>query len=81
MFLATFSRPWQRFQALGCLVVTVWSLTTTGLAFLVIGRTLGIRMSAEEEAEGADWAEHRIPQPKDPAKNVQEVSRHQLKGL
>ena len=45
-------------QALGALSVFVWVAVTSGLLFLIIKKTVGLRVSVEEELKGLDIEEH-----------------------
>ncbi|HNV47104.1 MAG TPA: ammonium transporter [Spirochaetota bacterium] len=45
-------------QALGALVVFGWVAVTAGILFLVIKKTIGLRVSREEELKGLDIEEH-----------------------
>jgi Amt family ammonium transporter len=45
-------------QALGVVVAFAWSFPLSYLAFKVMAATIGVRVSAEDEAEGLDLAEH-----------------------
>ena len=47
-------------QALGALAITTWAMATTGLIFLAMKYTIGIRMSKRDEILGADWTEHNV---------------------
>lgn len=47
-------------QLLGLVTIGCWSALTTFLSLLVIDKTLGIRVSIEEEILGADLVEHGI---------------------
>jgi Amt family ammonium transporter len=48
-------------QALGLLAATLWVLPLSFLMFIVISKTIGLRVSAEVEDEGIDMAYHGIP--------------------
>ncbi|MCL6639531.1 MAG: ammonium transporter [Firmicutes bacterium] len=48
-------------QALGVLSVSVWAFASTFIVFTLLKKTVGIRVSAQEEAEGLDLNEHGIP--------------------
>ena len=48
-------------QALGVVAVFAFVTITTGILFQAIKRTVGLRVSAEEEMEGLDVAEHGAP--------------------
>jgi Amt family ammonium transporter len=48
-------------QALGVLSVSVWAFAATFTAFTILKHTAGIRVSAQEEAEGLDLNEHGMP--------------------
>ncbi|QEN09771.1 ammonium transporter [Oceanispirochaeta crateris] len=45
-------------QALGVIAVFLWVTITSGLLFLIIKKTVGLRVSAEEELKGLDITEH-----------------------
>lgn len=48
-------------QTLGVAIVSLWAFAVTGGVFYVLKKTVGIRVSAAEEAEGLDINEHGIP--------------------
>ena len=48
-------------QTLGIVAILVWTGVTMGLTFAVIDRTVGLRVSAEEEIRGLDSTEHGLP--------------------
>ena len=45
-------------QALGVFSVAAFVLLSMGLVFLIINKTLGLRVGREEEMKGLDIAEH-----------------------
>ncbi len=45
-------------QALGVLTAFVWTVVTTGILFLTLKYTVGLRVKEEEEVEGLDIHEH-----------------------
>jgi Amt family ammonium transporter len=47
-------------QALGTLAGVLWALVGGGLVYGVLRATMGLRLSAEEEYDGADLSIHRI---------------------
>ncbi|HSH10728.1 MAG TPA: ammonium transporter [Ilumatobacter sp.] len=47
-------------QAAMIIVIAVWVAATTGALFYVIKKTIGLRVSAEEEIEGLDVLEHGL---------------------
>ncbi len=47
-------------QALGVLSVSVWAFTVTGCIFYILKKTVGIRVSKEDELDGMDLSEHGI---------------------
>ena len=47
-------------QALGVLVVAAWTIVCMVLLFTVLKKTIGIRVSKEEEVEGLDATEHGL---------------------
>ncbi len=48
-------------QFVGVLLVFVWVTVTTGILFAVMKRTMGLRVSREEEIGGLDLHEHGLP--------------------
>jgi ammonium transporter, Amt family len=48
-------------QAIGVVAVAAWVLVTSGILFLAIKSTIGLRVSPEEEIEGLDVHEHGSP--------------------
>ncbi len=46
-------------QILGIVACFVWTFGTAYLLFKLIDKTIGLRVSAEEESEGLDYGEHR----------------------
>ena len=47
-------------QALMLVIIAVWVTATTSLVFFVLKKTIGLRVTAEEETEGLDFLEHGI---------------------
>jgi len=47
-------------QALMLLIIGVWVTATSGALFFIINKTIGLRVSAEEEIEGLDVLEHGL---------------------
>lgn len=47
-------------QTLGVVAVFVWTILTTGILFIVLKRTIGLRVSPEEERIGLDYGEHAV---------------------
>jgi Amt family ammonium transporter len=47
-------------QALGAAAIIVWTCATSGILFLAIKYTVGLRVSPEEELRGLDLGEHGI---------------------
>jgi Amt family ammonium transporter len=47
-------------QVMGTLMGVVWALVAGGLVYGALKATLGLRLTAEEEYEGADLSIHRI---------------------
>ncbi len=45
-------------QALGVAAAFVWVSITAGLLFFLLKKTVGLRVSEEEEMEGLDYHEH-----------------------
>ena len=48
-------------QVLGIVAVLAWTIVTMTLAFFIIKKTVGLRVSAEEEIKGLDSTEHGLP--------------------
>ncbi len=48
-------------QCIGTVSVLAWTAVTITLAFLLIKKTVGLRVSREEEVEGLDASEHGLP--------------------
>ncbi len=48
-------------QALGIAAILIWTIVTMTVTFLVLKKTVGLRVSAEEEIKGLDSTEHGLP--------------------
>ncbi|RMH77077.1 MAG: ammonium transporter, partial [Actinomyces sp.] len=48
-------------QAIGVVMVAAWVLAASGLTFWVLKRTIGLRVSEEDEIAGLDVSEHGSP--------------------
>ena len=48
-------------QTLGIIAILAWTGVTMGLTFATINRTVGLRVSTEEEIRGLDSTEHGLP--------------------
>ena len=48
-------------QLIGFLSVAVWTAITITIVFIVIKKTVGLRVSEEEEVQGLDATEHNLP--------------------
>ena len=48
-------------QALGIIAILAWTAVTMTLTFLMIKKTVGLRVSKEEEIKGLDCTEHGLP--------------------
>ena len=48
-------------QLIGVVLVFVWVTVTTGILFAVMKKTMGLRVSREEEIGGLDLHEHGVP--------------------
>ena len=48
-------------QALGIIAILAWTAVTMTLTFLMIKKTIGLRVSKEEEIKGLDRTEHGLP--------------------
>ncbi len=47
-------------QALGVVAVFAWTVLTTGILFIILKYTIGLRVSQEEERIGLDYGEHAV---------------------
>ncbi len=47
-------------QLLMLLIIGVWVTATTSLLFFALKKTIGLRVTAEEEIEGLDFLEHGL---------------------
>ena len=47
-------------QAVGMLSVAAWTAVTIGITFFIINKTIGLRVSREEEIQGLDSTEHGL---------------------
>jgi Amt family ammonium transporter len=47
-------------QALMVLIIAAWTIATASILFFVLKKTVGLRVSAEEELEGLDVLEHGL---------------------
>ena len=48
-------------QTLGILAILAWTAVTMTITFLIIKKTIGLRVSEEEEIKGLDKTEHGLP--------------------
>jgi Amt family ammonium transporter len=48
-------------QLIGIVAIIAWTAVTTGILFLVLKHTIGLRVSEQEELEGLDVHEHGAP--------------------
>ena len=48
-------------QIVGILAILAWTAVTMTITFLIIKKTIGLRVSAEEEIKGLDSTEHGLP--------------------
>ncbi len=48
-------------QTVGILAILAWTAVTMTITFLIIKKTVGLRVSAEEEIKGLDSTEHDLP--------------------
>ena len=48
-------------QTVGILAILAWTAVTMTITFLIIKKTVGLRVSAEEEIKGLDSTEHGLP--------------------
>ncbi|MDD5901398.1 MAG: ammonium transporter [Lachnospiraceae bacterium] len=58
-----YTGSWKLFgiQTLGIVAILAWTALTMGLTFFVIKKTIGLRVSEEEEIKGLDSTEHGLP--------------------
>jgi Amt family ammonium transporter len=47
-------------QVIGVVTICAWVAVTAGILFLVLKKTIGLRVSAHEEHEGLDVMEHGL---------------------
>ena len=47
-------------QCLGIICIATWTVITMTLVFFVLKKTVGLRVSAQEEIEGLDSTEHGL---------------------
>ena len=47
-------------QLIGMLCIIAWTAVTMFIVFLVLKKTIGLRVSAQEEIEGLDSTEHGL---------------------
>ena len=47
-------------QLLACLVTAAWAVVTTVIQLFLIEKTIGIRLTREDELQGCDFVEHGI---------------------
>ena len=47
-------------QCLGILCIAGWTIVTMSIVFFALKKTIGLRVSAEEENEGLDSTEHGL---------------------
>lgn len=48
-------------QLLGIIAILAWTIVTMTIAFTIIKKTVGLRVSSEEEIKGLDSTEHGLP--------------------
>ena len=48
-------------QALGFVTIAAWTAVTITITFIIIKKTVGLRVSADEELKGLDATEHNLP--------------------
>lgn len=48
-------------QLLGIVAVAAWTIVTMTIVFFIIKKTIGLRVSREEEIKGLDSSEHNLP--------------------
>ena len=48
-------------QTVGILAILAWTAATMTITFLILKKTVGLRVSAEEEIKGLDSTEHGLP--------------------
>ncbi|CAG5123790.1 unnamed protein product [Candidula unifasciata] len=47
-------------QMLAVVVITAWSMAASGLVLVILDKTMGLRLTPEEEEIGSDFIEHNI---------------------
>ena len=47
-------------QLLGIVCIASWTILTMGIVFIVLKKTIGLRVTKEEELEGLDSTEHGL---------------------
>ena len=67
-------------QAVGILVVSLWAFSSTYVIFKLLNKTMGIRVSVEEELEGMDVSEHGMPAYTEQNSGVSNYSIAELTG-
>ncbi len=60
-FIYTGSTSLLIIQSIGVLAVAAWTIATTGTLFIVIHKTVGLRVKHNEELLGLDLEEHGSP--------------------
>ena len=47
-------------QVLGAVVIAIWGFVSSYVAFVILKRTIGLRVTEEEEMKGLDLSEHGV---------------------
>ncbi len=47
-------------QVLGAVVIAIWGFVASYIAFVILKRTIGLRVTEEEEMKGLDLSEHGV---------------------
>ena len=48
-------------QLLGVVAILAWTVVTAGITFIIVKKTMGLRVTEAEEVEGLDVCEHGLP--------------------
>ena len=48
-------------QLLGVVAILAWTVVTAGITFVIVKKTMGLRVTEAEEVEGLDVCEHGLP--------------------
>ncbi len=65
-------------QALMILIIGIWVSITSGLVFLALKATIGLRVTPEEEIEGLDFPEHGLEGYAPDSRHIHPIIGHEL---